>query len=318
MEFENSNEVCESPIDAFGAVGNSSLKGTSWMYTMNNYTDADLQRMKKFDCQYHVIGREVAPSTGTPHLQGCITFKKAIRFAGARKLLKGCHIIKPNCIEAARNYCMKEDDDVWVLDNRIKGKRTDLLAVADLVKSGAKEWDIAAQFPREYIKFSSGIKRLILMSQNHEPRKSKPKVYWFYGSTGLGKTFSVNRREESLWIAFGDLAYFNGYENQPAVLLDDFRGDAIKFHYLLQLLDAYPITISIKHATSVWNPARIYISSAKHPRDVYNKTEEDMEQLIRRIDHIVEFHVIPGTKLCIHRFVKGRPLVWLGGGRLVQ
>ena len=33
----------------------------------------------------------------------------------------------------------------------------------------------------------------------------------------------------------------------------------------------------------------IVICSNKHPKDVYNKSEEDINQLLRRIDHILDF-----------------------------
>ena len=33
----------------------------------------------------------------------------------------------------------------------------------------------------------------------------------------------------------------------------------------------------------------IVICSNKHPKDIYNKSDEDINQLIRRIDHILDF-----------------------------
>ena len=42
-------------------------------FTINDYSEEDIQEMKMFGteyCTYIVFGKEIAPSTGTPHLQG--------------------------------------------------------------------------------------------------------------------------------------------------------------------------------------------------------------------------------------------------------
>lgn len=94
--------------------------GKSWMYTLNNYTPEDVVRHKGFDCTYHVFAEEVGEE-GTPHLQGCITFTKNCRFASVAKFMPRCRLQRPEVIEIARNYCMKEDN--FILDNRRPGER---------------------------------------------------------------------------------------------------------------------------------------------------------------------------------------------------
>lgn len=53
---------------------------TVWMFTVPNYTQKEvdvLQRMGKDECVYMCFGKEIAPTTGTPHLQGfCILKRK--------------------------------------------------------------------------------------------------------------------------------------------------------------------------------------------------------------------------------------------------
>lgn len=42
-------------------------------FTLNNYNDDDLEKLKEYAqqwCQFAIIGKEIAPTTGTPHLQG--------------------------------------------------------------------------------------------------------------------------------------------------------------------------------------------------------------------------------------------------------
>jgi len=56
-----------------------------------------------------VVGREVAPSTGTVHLQGYVRFVKSIRFSGVKKLLPRAHIEERKGAESqATAYCKKD------------------------------------------------------------------------------------------------------------------------------------------------------------------------------------------------------------------
>lgn len=271
-----------------GKEAQATSKSRSWMYTINNYTEEDENHLQSLECVYHVYGREVGEQ-GTPHLQGCITFKNSYRFNRVKGLING-HLTIPRDLEAARNYCMK-DGDYFLHDEHVgHGKRTDLVELVEFIKAGNNLQDTAKAFGAEYVRYHNGIEKLICIYQyNTAPRSDKPIVSWYFGTTGSGKTRGVFESEPDLWIAYGGLNFFNGYNNQTAVLFDDFRGSFAKFRELLQLLDRYPITVSVKGSTRTWNPSRIYITSNQHPVECYDKEVEDLAQLVRRIDNIVHF-----------------------------
>jgi len=84
-----------------------------------------------------------------------------------------------------------------------------------------------------------------------------------------------------------NLQWWDGYDNQDAVLFDDFRGDFCTFHYLLRVLDRYPMRVEVKGSSREFNSKRIYITSCYPPTEIYNKSDEDVKQLIRRIDEII-------------------------------
>lgn len=85
------------------------------------------------------------------------------------------------------------------------------------------------------------------------------------------------------------MKWFDGFDGQEAAVIDDFRGDFCTFHFLLRLLDRYPLKVAIKGGFMEWTPSRIFITSPHHPRDVYNKTDEEIKQLTRRITQITHF-----------------------------
>ena len=267
-------------------------RNRTWMYTINNYTEEDIERLSALECSYNVFGKEIAPTTGTPHLQGCITFNTTHRFKQAARVLKG-NLTIPKVVDQARNYCMK-DNDFIIIDRRTRqGKRNDLVELTEYVKKGHTLKETAMEFSSTYVKYHAGILQLTRHMQQDTPRCTKPVVHWYFGGTGLGKTRSVFEAEPELWITSDSLTYFNGYANQRAVVFDDFRGGFCKFRELLRLLDRYPMVVNIKYGTANWNPDRIYITSNKPPELCYEKPDEDMQQLVRRIDNIVEFQSRP-------------------------
>ena len=58
----------------------------NFVFTKNNYTQDDIDALLVFPCQYMIFAKEVAPTTGTPHLQGYCELKTAKRFSALTKL----------------------------------------------------------------------------------------------------------------------------------------------------------------------------------------------------------------------------------------
>lgn len=89
----------------------------SWVFTLNNYTEQDIEICKAWVKSYLVLGKEVGES-GTPHIQGFVTFTRSYRLAGVCTLLERAHWEIAKCADAA-NYCMKEGN-FHVEDNRLE------------------------------------------------------------------------------------------------------------------------------------------------------------------------------------------------------
>lgn len=89
-----------------------------WTFTWNNYDDEALHCLSELvpgdgSVRYVIAGREIAPTTLTPHLQGFISFAERRTFAFVRALLPSCHLESakgtPN---QNREYCSKSGDFV--------------------------------------------------------------------------------------------------------------------------------------------------------------------------------------------------------------
>lgn len=78
-------------------------------FTLNNYTEDDVEAIMRMPCQYMIIGREVGAG-GVPHLQGYLTLPNARSIDVVRtQQLARCHV-EAAVMESAMciRYCMKQ------------------------------------------------------------------------------------------------------------------------------------------------------------------------------------------------------------------
>lgn len=117
-----------------------------WCFTVNSgveETDARLSQLEVDDDEcpisYILFGREIAPTTGRPHLQGFVAFRERKRLSQARALIGEAHMEPARRIDKAMTYCKKEGDCVELGEPPVKnqGARNDLEAVKLACRSGS-------------------------------------------------------------------------------------------------------------------------------------------------------------------------------------
>lgn len=136
---------------------------------MNNYTEKQLveivEKFKKMNMNYF-IGEEIAPTTGTPHLQGYCEGKKVFRpFASFKKISNKIHWEKCKGDRASNTvYCGKDDK---LHTNMVIPVPLDKIERNDLRQ---EQLDIADKFIEREHKFGR-------------------KIYWYWENKGnWGKT----------------------------------------------------------------------------------------------------------------------------------
>ena len=285
-----------------------------WVFTLNNppLSDPEYQAIfQRLPCSYICFQREVGQQ-GTPHLQGYLEANKRIRITGLKKFqgLQTAHFEKRRGTrEEARDYCLKSDtrhpdSEFWEstdFPNQAQGKRTDLDAVAALIKTGANSRTVSDSFPAAYIKYTRGINALISLQASW--REDPPEVILLYGPPGTGKTRQVysSSAVDSLYtmpLQF-KAHWFDGYDGQPDVLWDDFDGrlSSVPLAFILRLIDRYSIRVPVKGGFTLFAPKRIFITSNYHPRDWYDFLERRAQwsALARRFTQVYDFTTSPPT-----------------------
>lgn len=146
-----------------------------WCFTLNNYTDADIDRIKALgnEVDYLIAGKEVGES-GTPHLQGYVSFRGRKRLTQVKAALgSNPHVSVCRNIDASVEYCKKDGDFFEVgTPSAGPGGRTDLDAFKDDVKSGNLDFasirEIHSEVYAKYTRFC------IEFVQDHLPKKVVP------------------------------------------------------------------------------------------------------------------------------------------------
>lgn len=265
-------------------------KSRGYVFTLNNPTSGQETRLKDFaqaSCKYMVFGREVAPSTGTPHLQGFLYLKSQKTWRALKDKLR----IESIHLEAARgnasqnfDYATK-DGDFWEFGDRpTQGKRKDLDTVREMVKDKKSMLEILDNVSSYQ---AARFAQLYSAHQPPPPRESGGKRVFIYGPSGSGKsTLARALIGESYYTA--DLApWFDGYNSTDPVLFDDFRSSDFPFNRFLRLLDPWPVRLSVKGASVPVISSTIIVTSIKSPWDVYSGSGEDQVQFMRRFDEII-------------------------------
>jgi len=265
-------------------------------FTLNNYTNDELEQLKQIlttTTSYFVFGREQG-LFGTPHLQGYAEFQAKHRFSWYKKLVPRWHVEQRRGLSTqAAEYCKKEDQnyvEFGTMSNPRPGSRSDLDELKLTLDSGATLAEISQKHFGQWIKYERSIKSYRLV--HGQPRSWISEVFVLWGATGTGKTRSVHdshpRSEIYVWP--GEAKWFDGFDNHPIVLFDDFSGSALPLPYLLKLLDRYPFKVPVKGSFAEWNPRVIYITSNIDPQEWYpNAHEEHRRALARRFTKVEHF-----------------------------
>lgn len=274
------------------ANNNSTRRLRNWCFTLNNPADTNqLDTWGKTvyttgNARYLIFQLERGES-GTMHLQGYIEFSDSRRFSAVRRLLPGAHIEpRRGSAQQAADYCRKHDsrvDGPWEFGEvsiSAQGKRSDLCAVAEAVKSGQGLQKICEEHTSTYIRYHRGIREAMLIAQAKRPSGMRNKVVvLIYGASGIGKTsWVLDRYDATSFVKEGNHKWFDGYVEQDTVLIDDFAGGKSGFtcSATLNLFDKRDCRVEVKGGFAMLSHNTLFVTSNIHPRDWWEFTDREM------------------------------------------
>lgn len=284
-------------------------RAREWCFTLNNWTEEEYKHIvdtidedielpngttKKYE--YYIIGKETGEN-GTPHLQGFVKFSNARSFNSVRKLFGNRAHVEQCKGNAYQNftYCSKDGDYIEG-GNRPKpkkvGKRNDLTKIKESIAGGSSIRQLLVEdviINYQQLAFAEKLQKYY-----EKPRMWRTIVKWYFGPTGTGKTYSAYQEflaktdMDNIYVCMDTGQWFEGYDGQEYVIIDDIRGDFMKFHQLLKFLGEYQYRVQTKGGSRQFVAKEIIITAPFPPQYVF-KTVEDVSQLLDRIEEIKEF-----------------------------
>jgi len=245
---------------------------------------------------------------GTIHLQGYVRFNNKKRLLGAKALIHPqAHLEIARGTEAQNKaYCTKTESQfpgphgeygTFLPTAGIQGKRTDLDKVTESIKGGATYEDIADQYPREFIKFTNGIRSLIEACTPLPPVSRTIQCWVLWGATGTGKSHRVRTEYPDAFLVLPGRDPWDGYTNQKVIIMEEFNWEDWPINTMKQILDKWRYRLQRRYHNGYALWEKVFILTNSDPLTWYpNAAMNDLNALRRRLNvscrHVVS---IDGT-----------------------
>jgi len=225
---------------------------------------------------------------GYLHYQIIVGFRKKVSLTGVKRVFGGKIHAELSRSEAAEAYCHKEDTregnpfELGAKPIR-RNSRTDWEAVWTAAKSGDLESipaNVRVVSYRTLRAIGSDYATCVGMQRT---------TYVFWGSTGTGKSHRAwNEAGEGAYSKCPRSKFWDGYQNQSNIVVDEFRG-GIDVSHLLRWTDRYPVRVEIKGSSRPLNAERIWITSNVNPLDWYPELDVMTKEALMRRLTIIHF-----------------------------
>lgn len=265
-------------------------------FTWNNYHLVDnwqeilIVAVQNLGANYIIAAHEIAPTTGTPHLQGYVQLDKKRYFTTVVKFLPGSHIT-PVMGSSQDNvtYCNKVDTNPieWGTIRSIARGRAKQAADWEFLIRKCEEGDlqyIRDHHPREYLIYFNTWKKIQV--EHMKPEAKERLCIWLYGKPRVGKSrYCHSRWPDAYWKNANK--WWDGYRGEDVVVLDDLGTDHLA-EYLKRWADRYKVTAEVKSSSVTLDYDVFVVTSNFHPDQLFAQAPPATQQAIRERFVVVE------------------------------
>lgn len=237
---------------------------------------------------------------GKLHVQFAVAFLAKCRAPQARVILGGDWGRFDGWLDVARSaavwdYVKKEETRVQDIEDYGEltdnsGQRTDLDHVYAEIAKGVPIYDIAEQFPRQFMRNHAAIAKLCAMYDKPRPYGDCTVEIW-WGVTGSGKSHKAFHTYPDAYRKSIPGKWWEGYRGQDTVIFEEFNPEEdkeLKLPELLKILDKYPYQVEVKGASMQLKANRFIFTSNIDPSTWY-KGHPQVPAFCRRISKVIKF-----------------------------
>lgn len=291
----------------------------SWAMTWNNWEehceDAETTIRQLPQLCVAVVGKEVAPTTGTPHLQGFLRFTKPKCWTWLCQRLPGARLEPCNNDKAMQKYCRKDGDLLLDVDLRFgrdikkKLEESSFLAAlqgdpSQLLQEASPSWTFQ-NLSRVRMAMSYGPQLLTPCTS-----RTQPYVVWLFGPAGTFKTQFVRSLLKSACLE-GKSSFFLSAPDERGkvwwdglsratdiVVMDDLRPYTLSSGIWCQIISSLPWKADCKCITVDFCASLVVVTAPDPPWRFWPQRAGDGEvapQVVRRVSLCAEFLAPPSS-----------------------
>lgn len=263
--------------------------------------------------RYMIVGEEKCPDTWKIHYQGFIQFFHQQRGTKVQRILldRTLHIEVMYSNELALIAYSQKDGQYHEWGKFCKqGRRDDLesmfLECRDL---NTRFFNVKLNNAKKYSQYRNGcidIRNAVIAKEAYSKGYRQLETTIIVGDAGTGKTKYVIDKHgyENVYILDkppSKILYFDGYDGEKVLLIDDFYG-WIAYNTMLKILDGHIYKLNVKHGFTyaLWDT--VYITSNRSPR-LWYKNLKLTKNFRRRIKYYTEMNIenlsISGPKVIL-------------------
>lgn len=259
---------------------------------------SDYETLPSDKLSYFAYGKESCPTTGRSHLQAFAYAKNAMRLTQWKKIFPTAHIenMKGTFVENEK-YCSKQSSLIeFGVRPKGDGCRADLENFCDLLSKGHSLKEVALEMPQVFVQYNNGLTRLAAFySKPYE--HDDVRGVWIYGVPGAGKSHYARDHYKDLYIKAQN-KWFDGYNGERSILLDDFDCGKPLGHYLKIWTDKYACSGEIKGGTVNLQHHYFIVTSNYSIQEMFQGDEQLIAAITRRCKIIHMPAVFKRFKVC--------------------
>lgn len=252
--------------------------------------------------KFIIFQLEECPETKQFHLQGYCETVNPMRYPEIKLMLHedSLHIEdRKGTQKEAIDYCRKSESRIagpWSFGcPSIQGWRGDLQEIRDELVNSSYD-DAFLKYPSKFIQYGKGLKEYnnILIKQKMKGSWIDRNVCVRWGDPGTGKTRWVKENFNYFEPVINESrVWFDGYNGEDTILLDEFKWERYNLEDLLKLCDGYnPVRVETKGGSIILQHTNVFIVGNSDPAFWYGSLPS---QLRRRIKDIKRFQHLPAV-----------------------
>jgi len=306
-------------------------ESTHWCWTVFDYTCIICELPE--DCTYIIYQEEAAPDTGRPHLQGYVQFATKKRGTTVTALLRNwfepqVHPDNPNQEGEAsvrsspangsdvenELYCSKEDSRIGgpyrfgVRKSHAgkRGGRSDLLDIQVKLRAQIPMSEVREDHFGSWVRYGKALteyKRMLT-----PPRNFKSRVFLFVGPPGKGKSTLMKLIASQIGAIYkvrakkGSGLYFDDYDGEPVMIIDEFDGDRMRPVFFNELCDEHEFVLPVHGGAGHQMVSRFVFIGSNYAPQFWWKSRKALQlmQTTRRIDIVFKVGFEPPIQRSIN------------------